>query len=325
VTAAGPRVVSVVVPTHHRPERLEHAVASALEQALPDGWETEVVVALSDPAWEPDRAAAARLAVDPRVVVTSSVTPGPAAARNSGIRASRGEVVAMLDDDCTARPGWLAAGLAALANADLVQGRTLPTGPVGATDHTLSVSPPSWLWESCNLMVRRELIEQAGLFDEHFTHPQAKPHFGEDAEWGWRLVRSGARAAFVPEAVVEHAVERQSLNSYLRYHAKARWFPWLFRQVPEARRHFYLGYFVNRRHAVMVGSVGLFGLAGVSSVTGHPRAAKTMAMGGVVGWLSPARGDLLDIAQEVAVRTLVEGVQYASVVYGSLRWRRILL
>ena len=46
----------------------------------------------------------------------------PARRRNAAAREARGSVLAFLDDDATAEPGWLAAGAAACAEADVVGG-----------------------------------------------------------------------------------------------------------------------------------------------------------------------------------------------------------
>src|SRR5204862_5945534 len=50
---------------------------------------------------------------------------GPAAARNLGWRSAKGPIVAFTDDDCVPQPGWLAALVAGMAEADIVQGRTV--------------------------------------------------------------------------------------------------------------------------------------------------------------------------------------------------------
>lgn len=318
-------LVSVIVPTYHRPLRLAMAVESILAQQLPEGHSLEVIIAVSDPHNEADVAATEELTMDPRVRTVSAAGPGPARARNVGIAASSGSLLAFLDDDCVAQPGWLAAGIHALGKADLVQGRTTPEAEVPPLYHSVWVDPPSWLWESCNLLARREAVERAGLFDDAWNPTwRVGDHFGEDAEWGWRMVRSGARPAFVPEALVHHAVEPRDLRGFLRYHAKVRHFPQLFRSAPEARRRFYHGYFVNRRHMVLTASAALFLVAGLSRLLGRRRAAGFAGALGLAAYVSPLRNPASALTTEMGYRTLAEAVEFVTLAYSSVRWRRVL-
>jgi len=93
--AADCTLVSAVIPTRGRPEMLALAVRSALRQT----WRfLEVIVVLDGP----DAATEAYLAsvADPRVRGVMLPEPaGGCAARNTGVRAARGEWIAFLDDD----------------------------------------------------------------------------------------------------------------------------------------------------------------------------------------------------------------------------------
>src|SRR3981081_4718995 len=62
---------------------------------------------------------------------------GPGAARNRGVRAASAPVLAFTDSDCFPTPDWLARGLDAIADADLVQGR-------GRPDPTPTRTPVDW-------------------------------------------------------------------------------------------------------------------------------------------------------------------------------------
>src|SRR5438309_10650966 len=280
--------VSVIVPTFHRPDQLQETVASVLEQELPASEQLEVIVCVSDPGAAGDvQAAEALAAKDPRVRMVRAPRPGPAAARNAGILASQGWAIAFIDDDGRARAGWLKAGLRALEDADLVQGATVPAGPVPLWHHTLNVEPPSWLWETCNLIVRRQIVETVGGFDEDWNPTgRAGGHFGEDVIWGWRLVAAGASAGFAPDSIVEHRVEPRDQRGHLAYSAKLQYFPLLFRSTPEARRHFYLGYFVNRRHLMLTICAGLLAGAGVAAAAGRRPVAFTLLGAAGAAYLS---------------------------------------
>lgn len=327
--AAG-ALVSVVVPTYHRPAALRSVVESVLAQDA-DGSMLEVIIAVSDPAAGADVAAAAALARDPRVRVASAPRAGPAAARNAGIDAARGARLAFIDDDCVAQPGWLRAGLDALAGADLVQGRTSAAGPTREHDRYVANDHMSWLWEACNLFVRRSAIERAGMFDESFNPTGAiGRHFGEDVEWGWRLVRRGATYAYARDAVVHHAVEPRGYWEFLHRHLELRWFPLLVRHAPELRRKFHHGYFFNRRHAVLALGLAIGGGAGIARAAGARRTARAAALtaiGTQVAWWRRAAslGELGQMIAKTPERTLTEAIEVGALVYGSARYRCLLV
>src|SRR3954470_21926912 len=110
--AAGLRL-SVVVPTFNRPDLLERCLAALVAQDLsPDAYEIVVADdAASAQTAEQVARWVARAAPAIRYVAVRGAH-GPAAARNQGWRAARGDVVAFTDDDCVPLPGWLRAGLA---------------------------------------------------------------------------------------------------------------------------------------------------------------------------------------------------------------------
>ena len=106
---AAPRV-SVMIPTHNRPEMLERALRSVLAQTYQD---FEVVV-VDDGSEVPVAPLVQRLG-DPRVrVVRLDPNKGMGRARNVGIVATRGEWVAFLDDDDEWRPEKLSLQMARL-------------------------------------------------------------------------------------------------------------------------------------------------------------------------------------------------------------------
>ena len=88
--------VSVVIPTHDRPKFVRKAVLSVLEQDYPGPIEVVVVFDNCDPVAV--RAAASR---PERTIITlaNGRRPGPLGARNAGIDAATGDIIAFLDDD----------------------------------------------------------------------------------------------------------------------------------------------------------------------------------------------------------------------------------
>lgn len=113
---------SVVVPTFRRPTLLRECLAALCDQTLaPEQYEIVVVDDGCDAATRHEVAAAALFRTQPAIRYLTGVVSrrGPAAARNVGWRAARGEIIAFTDDDCRPRPGWLSAGLAAFDDSHI--------------------------------------------------------------------------------------------------------------------------------------------------------------------------------------------------------------
>ncbi len=107
--------ISVVIPTFGRPEMVCEAVRSALAQ---EGPALEVVVVPDGD--DPDAVAALGTVDDPRLrLALPGRRLGNAEARNHGIRAARGNWIALLDDDDLWLPGKLAAQHAAAQDSAL--------------------------------------------------------------------------------------------------------------------------------------------------------------------------------------------------------------
>ncbi len=95
-------LVSVVMPTRNRPERLERAARSVLQQRTV---ELELVI-VDDASSDHTPEVAAELADDRRVQVVRNHQPlGPGGSRNRGISVARGDLVGFCDDDDTWLPG----------------------------------------------------------------------------------------------------------------------------------------------------------------------------------------------------------------------------
>jgi hypothetical protein len=169
---------------------------------------------------------------------------GPGAARNAGAARTTADALAFTDADCVPAPGWLDAGVRALADADLVQGRVAPAGPVARGQHSVWVEGRTGLFETANLFVRRDWFERVGGFGPGIE-AGGRP-FGEDVLFGWAAVRAGARTAFCADALVHHAVVPGDELGEAR---RLEHFPELLRAVPELREQLFARAFLTRRTA----------------------------------------------------------------------------
>jgi glycosyltransferase involved in cell wall biosynthesis len=173
--------VSVVIATRSRVPLLRECLDLLLPQ-LRDG--DEIVVVDDDPAGS---AQAALVNIDPRVRVLSSGGSGPAGARNTGVRATRGDIVAFTDDDVLPAATWLEAlrdGLASRSDASGVEGPIVSDPFDMVFVHSVESHGPG-AYYTANVAYRgRDLREE--LFDESFAFP-----YGEDLDLGFRMLRRG--------------------------------------------------------------------------------------------------------------------------------------
>ena len=244
---SAPRV-SVIIPARDAQATLPRTLAALGEQDV-GGISFDVTV-VDNGSLDATASVAERSGVVTRVVRRAR-GEGPGPARNAGVEAAAGSVLAFLDADCRPAPGWLAAGFSACADADLVQGRVLPDpeADLGPFDRTLSVGDAHGLFESANLFVARETFERAGGFPAGLEGSGEAP-FGEDVIFGWRAVRAGARTAFCSEALVYHEVRARGAGGFLAERARLALFPGLAAAVPELRCSFlYRRFFLSPRTA----------------------------------------------------------------------------
>jgi glycosyltransferase involved in cell wall biosynthesis len=219
-------LVSVVLPTYNRPERLVDAAESVAAQTY-DPIELIVVDDHSDrPAHEvlpPETVGRSAASVSTTTATGERSDDGGVerlrhlrhdrnrganAARNSGIEAARGEFVALLDDDDRWAPEKIARQVERFREAGesvgVVYTGTRYVGPDGAEqlterargyeDTTRAILVGKRIGEFPTAMVRREVFDDAGLPDERFPSWQ-------DREWYLRASRH-CRFEPVPEPLL---------------------------------------------------------------------------------------------------------------------------
>jgi glycosyltransferase involved in cell wall biosynthesis len=176
-----PLSVSVVIATRSRVPLLRECLDLLLPQ-LRDG--DEIVVVDDDPAGS---AQAALADGDARIRVLSSGGAGPAGARNTGIRATRGDIVAFTDDDVLPAPTWLETVREMLSDrvdAAGIEGPIVSDAFDMVFVHSVESNGPG-AYYTANVAYRgRDLREE--LFDESFAFP-----YGEDLDLGFRMLRRG--------------------------------------------------------------------------------------------------------------------------------------
>ncbi|MHB8383379.1 MAG: glycosyltransferase family 2 protein, partial [Candidatus Binataceae bacterium] len=210
--AAAPRV-SVVIAAYNAAATLGDSLASVRDQHYP-GIETIVVDdGSTDATAEIARQAGARvIRVDHR---------GLGGARNAGIDAATGEIVAFLDADARADRDWLyhLAECITRRDAAAAGGPNFAPEATNAKAAAMAAAPglPREVRAGddrlaqlcgCNMAVTKSALRAAGGFDPGFTAA------GDDVDLSWRLAEQGATLASAPGAIVIHE-RRATLSAYL--------------------------------------------------------------------------------------------------------------
>lgn len=209
---------SVIIPNWNGLRLLRPCLRSLAGQTLADH---EVIVV--DNA-STDGSAEALAAEFPAVrVLRQERNLGFAGGCNAGIRAARGEVVVLLNNDIEAEPDWLAELLAALdrhpragaaasrmmswadrevlnAAGDLYRASGLPDsrGVWQRYGPPWNEETPVFGASGGAVAYRREMLAETGLFDERFFM------YCEDVDLAWRGQLLGWGAVYAPRAVVYH-------------------------------------------------------------------------------------------------------------------------
>jgi len=313
MTARNGLDISVVVPTFERVDRLRRIVAALEVQELaPERFEVIVVDDASTddtPSVLADITAASPLALR---VLRRDRNGGPAAARNDGWRAAGAPLVAFVDDDCTPRPGWLAALVRCFerdGRLGVVQGRTVAAdGPRGPWIVAREVGDETPWFEGCNIAYRRAALAATGGFDEVLRW------YGEDTAAGWKVLEAGWARDFDPEAVVVHDLEDRGVAWRIRHGWLEANLVQLAGRHPELRRRLW------RPWAFRPQSVTL--PLAVASALAAPR--WPVAAAGAVPYLV-SRRDLWRRPRDLLAVVAIDAASSAGHLRGSVRGRTVVL
>ncbi len=145
---------------------------------------------------------------------------GLSVARNVGMHAARGELIAYTDSDCVVDPHWLTFMVRAMVEggfdgcggpnyAPHEEGRVegcVAASP-GAPCHVLTAEDRAEHLAGCNMVFSKSALLEVGGFDPQFTSA------GDDVDICWRMLDGGLRLGFCPAAFVWH-FRRNTVKAY---------------------------------------------------------------------------------------------------------------
>lgn len=208
---------TVVIPSWNGAHLLADCLTSLRHQTLPPAG----VIVVDNGSTDGTAALLAESFPEARVLELDR-NRGFAAAVNAGIDACDTPLIALLNNDAVAEPGWLAAlvdsavgervGMVAskildAADPTRIEGIGLEVGCDGAPEQVGRGACDGPAFETAHevfgpigaaALYRRELFVDIGAFDEDFFA------YLEDVDLAWRARRAGWRCVFSPGAVVRH-------------------------------------------------------------------------------------------------------------------------
>ncbi len=147
---------------------------------------------------------------------------GLSVARNTGISAASGEIVAFTDSDCRADPDWLrylisdlvASDFAGMGGPNLLPPEDSPVAAAvmaspGGPAHVMLTDRQAEHIPGCNMAFYKWALEEIGGFDPIFRAA------GDDVDVCWRLQQAGHKIGFSPAAFVWH-YRRSTVRDYLK-------------------------------------------------------------------------------------------------------------
>jgi len=218
---------TVVICTFNRYDLLAQAITSIELQDFPeDGYELIIVDNSSDLAGREHFLEGLEITCNHQYL--REPRPGLSRARNAGVGAATGEIVAFLDDDAKAASDWLTHITGTFAQYERAGIAGGPVRPIWAAPRPSWLNPrlesflsildrgaetrmlraEEWL-AGTNIAFRRQALEQAGLFPENLGRIGRVLLSNEELSVSTKIQELGYDAVYNPKIVVHHRVHAE--------------------------------------------------------------------------------------------------------------------
>jgi lipopolysaccharide/colanic/teichoic acid biosynthesis glycosyltransferase/glycosyltransferase involved in cell wall biosynthesis len=209
-----PVAISVVVPANNAEACISACIRALQRQELTQPYE---IIVVDDGSTDDTAKTAEAMGVN---VLIHNKKRGAAAARNSGIRAAKGEFVCFTDADCTPKDDWISQITAPFADQDIIGAKgTYATKQTELVARFVQIEYE----DKYDLLLKEERINFIDTYSAAYRRQVLLANDGfdeqifyvEDQELSFRLAARGYQMVFQPPAVVFH-LHSNSLTSYFR-------------------------------------------------------------------------------------------------------------
>lgn len=220
--------ISVIVCTRNRSQRLKGTLGSIAGLQGCPGWDWELVV-VDNHSTDDTRRVVEDFAGGSQVKVRYvwEGRKGLSHARNAGIRAANGEIIAFTDDDVLLDPGWIvqiAHESSEHASVAMYFGQThllrpdLPPIAIREGDSPVTYQfpcSPSDPGSGNNMILRKAFFDSVGAFDTTLG-AGTRLGAGEDTDFTYRVLRSGGIVRYCPSILAFHDHDRLTARAVRR-------------------------------------------------------------------------------------------------------------
>jgi mycofactocin glycosyltransferase len=235
--------VSIVVAVYNRAGEIASCVESLLNLDYPS--EKCEIIVVDDGSYDGTPSVVSQYNVK---LIRLDRNGGQSAARNAGVAEARGEIVAFIDSDCIAEPGWLrelAPYFEDSRNA-LVGGYVASFYRESVLDRYQEAKSPLNMGEdvvtgsgeesdfyvpTCNMLVRRNVYVQVCGLSENMR-------VGEDVDFCWKLKETGFRLVYVPKGCVRHKHRNRFGETFMRRYDYGTSEPVLYSRHQSISKHY---------------------------------------------------------------------------------------
>lgn len=203
-------MISVIIPHLNQPEALDRGLMALVNQTG-NASPYEIIVVDNGSRRLPTDICARH----PKVTLLAQSIPGPGPARNLGVASAKGDLLAFIDADCVAAPGWLAAMERHFAQSP---DATVLGGDVRILHRDIRRPTMLEAYESVFAFRMKKYIQEKGftgggnLAVRSWVFRKVGPFLGiniaEDTEWGQRASAMGYRVRYEPRMIVYHPARR---------------------------------------------------------------------------------------------------------------------
>lgn len=219
------KFVSVIIPVLNSSSNLCHCLQALEQQSYPN--HSYEVIVIDNGSTENIEAVTAAFK---NVQTLHEPQTGSYNARNTGIKAAKGEILAFTDADCIPAEHWIEEGVKALTsipNCGLVAGEiqfffNTPNRPnvIELCDSVMHLQQRYYLRDShfgatANIFTFRHIIESVGDFDSTLKS-------GGDQEWGQRVFAAGYKQVYAADAKIHHPARSSFQEFYIKITRTAR-------------------------------------------------------------------------------------------------------
>lgn len=200
-------VVSIVIPAYNSRNTVEKTIQSILNIDYPK--ELTEVIFVDDGSTDNTKNLIEKYLINNQMIYIWQVNKGPAAARNAGIKKARGSIIIFTDSDCEVPEDWVKKIISNFNEDIAAVGGSLKPVLISTKWEAFeqfrreklygNIKKTTEALPSCNLAIKKKVLERTGGFDESFKYPSS-----EDYDLCYRIVAAGYKILYEPAVYVFH-------------------------------------------------------------------------------------------------------------------------